>query len=156
GEPPGDDAVPLAPAELVGADGSLVGTVMVWEPAEGDFTSEDRSMLAQLAQMASIAIQNLLLAEERQAHAIKDEFLSTVSPELRSALSAILTWTRLMRDRKLDAAALARGVDVIERNARSQARLIDDLLDMSRVITGKLQLQLSPVDVQQVITSSVE
>src|SRR5262245_55929919 len=156
GEPPGEQAVPLPPAELVGADGSLIGTVTVWEPAEGDFTAEDRSVLAQLAQMASIAIQNLLLAEERQANAIKDDFLSTVSHELRTPLSAILTWTRLMRDRKLDGPALARGVEAIERNARSQARLIDDLLDMSRVITGKLQLQLSPVDVQSVITASVE
>src|SRR5262245_251243 len=156
GAPPGEQAVPFPPAELVGADGSLIGTVMVWEPAEGDFTAEDRSVLAQLAQMASIAIQNLVLAEERQANTIKDDFLSTVSHELRTPLSAILTWTRLMRDRKLDGAALARGVDVIERNARSQARLIDDLLDMSRVITGKLQLQLLPVDVQSVITASVE
>ena len=106
--------------------------------------------------MASVAVQNLVLGEERQANAIKDEFLATVSHELRTPLAAILTWTRLLRDRKLDSAALARGVEVIERNARSQARLIDDLLDMSRVMAGKLDLRLVPVDVHAVIAASVE
>jgi signal transduction histidine kinase len=154
GDPP--HGVGRSAAELVGTDGSLIGTVMIWEPTEGDFNAEDRAVLSQLAQMASIAIQNLVLAEERQANAIKDEFLATVSHELRTPLAAILTWTRLMRDKKLDTASLARAVDVIERNARSQARLIDDLLDMSRVMTGKLQLHVAPVDVHTVIGASVE
>src|SRR5262249_29788716 len=70
--------------------------------------------------------------------------------------SGIVTWARVPRDRSLDGAAMARGLDVIERNARAQARLVDDLLDMSRIMTGKMRLDLRPVDVRSVIASALE
>src|SRR5262249_50024606 len=94
--------------------------------------------------------------EEREANAFKDEFLATVSHELRTPLSAIVTWVRLLRDRSLDASAMTRGLDVIERNARAQARLVDDLLDMSRIMTGKMRLDRRPVDVCPIVSSVLE
>ena len=94
-----------------------------------------------------------LLAQEKQAreeaqtaNRMKDEFLATVSHELRTPLTAILGWARIIRSGKLDAARLERGLDVIERNGRAQAAIIDDILDVSRIITGKLRLELDAID----------
>src|SRR5262249_16578764 len=128
--------VATATSALLGVDGDPVGWLRVWGAPEGEFSPEDDAVLRQLAHMASVATQNIGLAEEGEANAFKDEFLATVSHELRTPLSAIVTWARLLRDRSLDGAAMTRGLDVIERNARAQARLVDDLLDMSRIMTG--------------------
>jgi signal transduction histidine kinase len=76
----------------------------------------------------------------------KDEFIATLSHELRNPLNAILGWVRLLRDSALEPPARAHGLEVIERNTRLQAQLVDDLLDMSRVISGKLRLEMRPVD----------
>jgi signal transduction histidine kinase/ActR/RegA family two-component response regulator len=144
-------------AWVLGSDGGSIGSLRVWGAAQdGTFSSEDHAVLRQLAHMASLAIQNTVFAEEREANAFKDEFLATVSHELRTPLSAIVTWARLLRDRSLDAPAMARGLDVIERNARAQTRLVDDLLDMSRIMTGKMRLELRPVDARSIITSVLE
>jgi len=147
---------PLPSAWLLGADGTSIGWLRVWGAREGAFSPEDDAVLRQLAHMASVAVQNTVFAEEREANAFKDEFLATVSHELRTPLSAIVTWARLLRDRSLDPAAMARGLDVIDRNARAQTRLVDDLLDMSRIMTGKLRLDARPVDVRSVIGNVLE
>jgi signal transduction histidine kinase len=148
--------VPMPTAWLVGSDGASIGWLRVWGTEEGAFSPEDDAVLRQLAHMASIAIQNTVFAEEREANAFKDEFLATVSHELRTPLSAIVTWARLLRDRALDGPAMARGLDVIERNARAQTRLVDDLLDMSRIMTGKMSLDRRPVDARPLIASVLE
>jgi signal transduction histidine kinase len=148
------ESVPTA--WLVGADGGSIGWLRVWGSREDAFSPEDDAVLRQLAHMASVAVQNTMFAEEREANAIKDEFLATVSHELRTPLSAIVTWARLLRDRSLDPAAMARGLDVIDRNARAQTRLVDDLLDMSRIMTGKMRLDERPVDVRAVIGNVLE
>ena len=156
GEELAETHVATATAALLGVDGSPVGWLRVWGVTEGEFSPEDDAVLRQLAHMASVAIQNIVLGEEREANAFKDEFLATVSHELRTPLSAIVTWARLLRDRSLDGAAMTRGLDVIERNARAQTKLVDDLLDMSRIMTGKLRLDLRPIDVRSVIGSALE
>ncbi len=104
-----------------------------------------------------------LLAREQKARAdaelanrMKDEFLATVSHELRTPLSSILGWAQLLRADKLDEAAAARAIEVIERSAQSQARLIEDILDVSRIITGKLKLNAQPVDIAATLRSAVE
>jgi signal transduction histidine kinase len=148
--------VAMPAAWLLGADGASIGWLRVWGPEEGAFSPEDDAVLRQLAHMASIAIQNTVFAEEREANAFKDEFLATVSHELRTPLSAIVTWARLLRDRALDGPAMARGLDVIERNARAQTRLVDDLLDMSRIMTGKMSLDRRPVDARPLVASVLE
>ncbi len=95
-------------------------------------------------------------AEAEQANRTKDEFLATLSHELRTPLSAILGWSHLVRSGKLDEPQMSRAFETIERNARSQSQLIDDLLDVSRIITGKLQIERHSIDLTIVIESAVE
>lgn len=89
--------------------------------------------------------ERVALAEAEAANTAKDEFLATLSHELRTPLSAILGWTYILQRRREELGTLARGVDIIERNAKAQARLIEDLLDMSRIVAGKISLELEPV-----------
>jgi PAS domain S-box-containing protein len=84
-------------------------------------------------------------AEAEEANRLKDEFLATISHELRSPLNAILGWARLLSDTKVREEQLERALEIIERNAQSQARLIEDLLDVSRIVSGKLSVQMRPV-----------
>ena len=91
-----------------------------------------------------------------EANRLKDEFLSTVSHELRTPLNAILGWTFLMSGDRLDEAGLRRAVQTIERNARAQSQIIDDLLDVSRIVTGKLRLKLRRFALQPVIETAIE
>jgi signal transduction histidine kinase/DNA-binding response OmpR family regulator len=95
-------------------------------------------------------------AEAEMANRTKDEFLAVLSHELRTPLSAILGWSHLVRTGKLDDGQTARAFETIERNARSQSQLIDDLLDVSRIITGKLEIERSPVNVRAVIEAAIE
>jgi PAS domain S-box-containing protein len=93
-----------------------------------------------------------LRAEElEQANRIKDEFLATLSHELRTPLTAMLGWSRLLRSGQLDEAGRERAVQIIERNAEAQSKLIEDLLDVSRIITGKLRMEVQPVALATVI-----
>jgi len=94
------------------------------------------------------------LAEE--ANRAKDEFLAMVSHELRNPLNAMLGWVSLLNSGKLDAEAHSRALEVIERNARAQAQLIDDLLDSARVASGNLRLDLRPVDLAQVVEKALD
>jgi CheY-like chemotaxis protein/signal transduction histidine kinase len=142
-------------APLTGRDGRPIGVLYLLEKRAGDFSSEDESILTQLAQMSSISIENAINAEAREANRMKDEFLTTLSHELRTPLSAILGWTRLLRSERPGAPKLKEGLEVIERNVMAQAKLIDDLLDVSRIITGKLRLQLRPAAVSEVIAAAM-
>src|SRR6059036_90329 len=91
-----------------------------------------------------------------EANRAKDEFLATLSHELRTPLNAILGWVRLLRSGTLDAASASRGPEVIERNSRLLAQLIEDLLDVSRIITGKLHLEARPINLASVIVAAME
>lgn len=96
-------------------------------------------------------------AEElADANRAKEVFLATLSHELRTPLNAMLGWTRLLRMGRLDAAAASRALETIERNARIQEQLISDMLDVSRIVTGKLRLNLRPVDVAPVIDAALD
>jgi signal transduction histidine kinase/DNA-binding response OmpR family regulator len=95
-------------------------------------------------------------AEAEDANRLKDEFLATVSHELRAPLNAMLGWVTLARKNQLDEENKARALETIERNARVQKKLIDDLLDVSRIITGKLNLDLKPIELVPVIEAVVE
>jgi signal transduction histidine kinase len=114
-------------APLSGRDGHPIGLLHLLEKRDGDFDDEDEAILTQLAQMSAISIENTLNAEALESNRIKDEFLTTLSHELRTPLSAILGWTRTLRSGRLDAARVAHGLEVIERNVVAQAKLIDDL-----------------------------
>ena len=96
------------------------------------------------------------LARERDANRLKDEFLATLSHELRTPLNAVLGWTRVLRAAHVEPATEARALESIERNARVQARLIEDLLEVSRIVTGKLRIQVRPVDLAAIVDAAVE
>ncbi|MEP0810874.1 ATP-binding protein [Coleofasciculus sp. FACHB-SPT9] len=117
-----------------------------------DFTErkqaeEERTRLLARAQEAR--------TQAESANRMKDEFLATLSHELRSPLNAMLGWTSLLRTRKFDAATTARAIETIERNAKAQARLIEDLLDVSRIIRGQLRLTVRPLELIPVIESAI-
>ena len=95
-------------------------------------------------------------ADAERANRAKDEFLATLSHELRTPLNALRLWSGVLRQRPLDQATLARGIDTIDRNAALQAQLIDDLLDISRIASGKLRLEMGSIELQAVIESAVE
>ncbi|GAA6615422.1 response regulator [Scytonema sp. NUACC26] len=94
--------------------------------------------------------------EAETANRLKDEFLATLSHELRTPLTSILGWARLLRQRKLDEKAIFRALETIERNAALQAQLIDDILDVSRIIRGKLQLNLGRVNLASVVSAVID
>jgi PAS domain S-box-containing protein len=94
--------------------------------------------------------------EAERVGRLKDEFLATVSHELRTPLNAILGWSTLMRRLKPDSDEHARGIETIERNARVQAQIIADLLDMSRIISGKVQLDVQAIDMVEVINAAID
>lgn len=95
-------------------------------------------------------------SEAETANRMKDEFLATVSHELRSPLNAMLGWTNLLQSRQLDEATVNRALQTIERNARAQVQLIEDLLDVSRIIRGQLRLNVQPVSLVPVIEAAID
>jgi signal transduction histidine kinase/ActR/RegA family two-component response regulator len=97
-----------------------------------------------------------LLVREREANRLKDEFLATLSHELRTPLNAILGWTRLLRSAAVPPTETDRALEKVERNAQVQARLVEDLLEVSRITTGKLRLEVKPLDLAAVATTAVE
>jgi signal transduction histidine kinase/CheY-like chemotaxis protein len=94
-------------------------------------------------------------SEAEAANRIKDEFLATLSHELRTPLTSLLGWSSVLREGKRDAKILAQGLDAIDRNARVQAQLIDDLLDVSRIVSGKLNLDVRPLDIASVARAAI-
>jgi PAS domain S-box-containing protein len=121
------------------------------------YTRADLALAEDLARRAALAVDNARLYREAQeVNRLKDEFLATLSHELRTPLTAILGWAGLLRSVKLDDETAASALETIERNARSQKQLIDDLLDASRIITGKLRLEAKPTRLAPVVAAAVE
>ena len=96
------------------------------------------------------------LKQAEEANRMKDEFLATLSHELRTPLTSILGWARMLSNGQLAKAETTRALETIERNAKAQSQLIEDILDVSRVITGKLRLEVQPVDLAEIIESSID
>src|SRR5215472_14025038 len=94
--------------------------------------------------------------ETQRANRLKDEFVAVISHELRTPLTPILGGVYMMRTDPHDSAVAARALDLIERNAKTQVKIVDDLLDISRALSGKLRLNLEPVDLAAVIRSAVD
>jgi PAS domain S-box-containing protein len=103
-----------------------------------------------------LASEQTARAEAESANRSKDEFLAIVSHELRSPLNAMLGWARLLRTRQFDATTMERALETIERNGQAQLQLLEDLLDMSRIIRGKIHLNICTVDILSVITAAIE
>ncbi|MEA5504369.1 PAS domain-containing protein [Halotia wernerae UHCC 0503] len=129
------------------------GNIMQWFGTSTDIDDRkqletERNQLLQLEQAAR--------AEAEAANQTKDEFVAMVAHDLRSPLHAILGWTEMLQTRKLDAVTTARALETIERSAKSQAKLLEDLLNISRMLRGKLQLELSQVNLFNIVRIAIE
>jgi len=138
-----------------GADASLT------EPVEpGVMIATVRALLrtrqAEDAMRVALGSEQAARAAAENANRTKDEFLATLSHELRSPLGAILTWVTLLRSGRVDDARFARALEAIERNTRLQVRLIEDLLDVSRIISGKMRLEISLVELSTVVEGALD
>jgi PAS domain S-box-containing protein len=142
---------------LVARERTLGAITFVQAESDRRFSEADLAFAEDLARRAALAVDNAALYREAQtANRLKDEFLATVSHELRTPLNAILGWSQLLRSGTTEAGELEHGLDTIERNARAQAQLIEDLLDISRIITGKLRLDVRPIELAPVVQAAVE
>ena len=142
---------------LVARERTLGAITFVHAESGRKFTEADLAFAEDLARRAALAVDNAALYREAQAaNRTKDEFLATVSHELRTPLNAILGWAQLLRGGNLEEGELERALETIERNARAQAQLIEDLLDISRIITGKLRLDVRPIELAGVIEAAVD
>ena len=109
---------------------------------------------AKLAQL--LVRERTARADAEKANRLKDEFLATLSHELRTPLNAVIGWSRILKAGRLDNESSLHAIQVIERNAWAQKQIIEDILDVSRVITGKLQLHLGPVDLVSVVNAALD
>lgn len=152
---------------------TLIVATLSWHSA-GQLRSSDLAALAMFALSAALIIaiaarlrqaqkrRTALLSLERKAREeaervgrMKDEFLATLSHELRNPLSAIVGWAQVLRTQQQLPQQVMRGLEIIERNARAQTRIIDDLLDMSRIVAGATRLEVRPVDLQKVVDAAL-
>ena len=129
------------------ADGVIVGTLTVIDDVSERVASE-----RELRSRIEAAETARAIAED--AVRVKDEFLATLSHETRTPLNAVLGWTKILLGRQVDPAMLTRALQVIDRNAVAQTRLIDDMLDMARIMSGKLRLDMQPVDLAAIALRS--
>jgi signal transduction histidine kinase len=152
-------------------EGAAIGVIGMGFYRERTFSEEERAFVhafagqcAQALRRAAVATENArLYAAEREARELadatnrmKDEFLATVSHELRTPLNAILGWARLLSSTKLDDGRRGRGVAVIERNALTMAQLVEDLLDVSRIVSGKMRMDVRSVDLATVVDAALD
>jgi len=117
----------------------------------------DLVLLSDLARDAAVVIDNArLYREASEANRIKDEFLATLSHELRTPLNAVVGWSQILRQRKLSPEKTAVALETIERNGRLQTQMIEDLLDVSRIVSGKVCLKLSPVNLVGTVETALK
>ncbi len=144
-------------APLIGRGGRPLGHISVAGKADGQFTEDDAAILTQLAHMAAVAFDNARLYEElREGDRRKDEFLATLAHELRNPLAPIRNSLQVMRLAGNNARAAEDSRATIERQVRQMVRLIDDLLDLSRISRGKLELRKERVELAAVLNSALE
>ena len=129
--------------EMIGSVGSQIGQFQERKRAE--------EKLAHL-----LVRERSARADAEKANRLKDEFLATLSHELRTPLNAVIGWSRMLKSGRLDQESATHAIDVIERNAWAQKQIIEDILDVSRVITGKLQLHLGPVNLVTVVNAALD
>ena len=142
-------AISLTVSPVLDESGSIIGiSKIARDITERQAAAAERDRLLEAERVAR--------AEAERASRVKDEFVAMVSHELRTPLNAILSWTQLMMRARQDPAILERGLDVVARNTRIQAQLIADLLDISRIVAGKLQLDMQRIDIESIVRDAVE
>jgi signal transduction histidine kinase/CheY-like chemotaxis protein len=133
-------------------------------PRAQSFGEEDRAFMLALAQQCAQALERARLYETEQrlraeaetANRLKDEFLATVSHELRTPLTAIVGWSSMLRTSDFDPPTTARAIETIERNALAQTQIIEDLLDVSRIITSKVRLDARPIELVVIVEAALD
>jgi PAS domain S-box-containing protein len=140
--------VNIRSSPMLADDGEVIGYVGTVEDISDRKQAEE--------QRTKLIREQAALKEAEATNRMKDEFLATLSHELRTPLNSILGWSKLLRTRKLDEQAIARALETIERNAHLQAQLIEDILDVSRIIRGKLLLNLCAINLVSVIEAAVD
>ena len=147
------DGTPFDAAVVVTATRSADGRVLGFLKLVQDITPRKRLEAFRAQQLAN---EQAARMEAERVGRMKDEFLATLSHEIRTPLNAILGWSQIMQAAGVEDESVRQGLEVIERNARAQAQIIDDLLDMSRIISGKIRLETQPVDLTAAARSAVE
>ncbi len=143
--------------------GRIVGTIEVQTYEKAAYGNEHATAMRMAANLTAVAIENVRLLEREstarasaeESNRLKDEFLATVSHELRTPLTAILGWSRMLQAGSLEKDVAAKAIETINRNAKSQAQIIDDILDVSRIITGNLYLELHPVELAPLLEAAI-
>ena len=143
--------------------GRIIGTIEVQSYEADVYHPEHVTAMSMAANLTAVAIENVRLLklertareEAEESNRLKDEFLATVSHELRTPLTAILGWSRLLEDGMLDQDLTQQALETIWRNAKAQAQIVDDILDVSRIITGNLYLDLHPLEVVPVVENAI-
>jgi PAS domain S-box-containing protein len=144
--------------------GEVLGGLFFGHREPDQFTEQQERLVVGLAAQAAIAIDNARLFDAVQkaresaelANRLKDEFLATVSHELRTPLNAVLGWTSLLRSTQMDDARRAKALETIERNARMQQKIVEDILDVTRIIAGQMRLDREPMPFRPVVEAAVE
>jgi PAS domain S-box-containing protein len=143
-------------APIRNREGRIVGVVLVFrDVTERRRVEVEREVSAQERERLLLA-ERVARGEAERANRLKDDFVAMISHELRTPLNAILGWTELMLKNRQDAALAARGLEIVARNTRLQAQLISDLLDISRIVSGKLRLEIQTVDLASVVEAAIE
>ncbi len=146
-------AVRLSP---LSHEGRVIGTLTIIEDVT-ERVAREAELQAQIeARSRLLSSEKLARSEAERANRLKDEFLATISHELRNPLNAILGWAHMLRLGKLTDVNAERAVETIYRNAKSQAQLVSDLLDVSRIISGKLRLDVRTVDLIYIINAAID
>jgi PAS domain S-box-containing protein len=144
-------------APLVGRDGRNLGLIQLSDSVGQEFTQDDEAILVQLAQLASIAIENARLYQElREGDRLKDEFLATLAHELRNPLAPIRNALQILRIGGDSPEIFAQVREMMERQLAHMVRLVDDLLDISRITRGKIVLHPEHLDVTTVLQNAIE
>jgi PAS domain S-box-containing protein len=138
------------------ASGDVLGGLFFGHSHAGMFTEQHERLAAGVAAWASLALENSrLYIQAREADRLKDEFLAVLSHELRTPLNAILGYARLLRGGILSGEKTDRGLETLERNATSLTQIVEDVLDVSRIVSGKLRLDVQPVELPLIIHNAV-
>ncbi len=147
----------LLAVPLVGRDGMNMGVIQLSDKLDGEFTADDEAVLMQVGQMGAVAIDNArLVADLQLADRRKDEFLSVLAHELRNPLAPIRNGLHLMKVAHDDARIVGRAREIVDRQVTQMVRLIDDLMDLTRISRGKLMVQKAPVALADVLRIAVE
>jgi signal transduction histidine kinase/ActR/RegA family two-component response regulator len=143
--------------------GRIIGTIETQSYEPDVYRVQHATAMRMAANLTAVAIENVRLLEREstaranaeESNRLKDEFLATVSHELRTPLTAILGWSRMLEGAPIETEMAKRAIDTIKRNAKSQAQIIDDILDVSRIITGNLYLELNPIELAPVLEAAI-